>query len=949
MKKLISVLLALAIIFTSTVVEFPLMAVTVQAAGNGVQAKINELLKVYYNDTYFSVSGEACTSKNCKENCRLFNIEPEGLPRGKDICTVDANSCCAFARYAYSYIFGHDDHSKTTESKTTPVVGDFVKSIGPLGEHFWICAGSAGTNKYYAYESNFTVTNRVKYKASIYTQDQIVFVRHATNYDAVNNGTEVENAPYIGTPYTTAVGQTTASIKCDIAKNGSNWTTVGAYYGTSTSNMVSAGSDKLGTINSWASYDLTGLKPGTTYYYKFYIQTPSKTYESSVQSFKTTVPSGDQSALLTYNALDDGTYAVYCPDANRLDLKSIVIPSTYNGKTVSQIAAYAFNGCKNLTSVSIPSTIKSIGFDAFRSCSSLRSIYLPNSIEEIWDRAFMDCSSLKTITFPQKVTTIPYLGLAGCTALTTVSIKGDVTYISTESFLNCKNLTSVNIPDTVEYIRRNAFQNCTSLKSISIPVGVKTIYRGIILGSGVTDIYYGGSKAQWEQLVFEPENEDVLAATIHYAITTPDTVTGFTGTATENSIVLKWNKSANATSYKLQQSINGAWTTIASPTGTTYTVSGLNANTTYNFRIFARNESEQSAQTKLTVTTLAALPAAVTGFTGVPSENSIVLNWYKSANATSYKLQQSINGAWITIASPTGTTYTVSGLQANTTYNFRIFARNESGQSDQTKLTISTIGVPAAVTGFTGTATTNSIVLKWNKSANATAYKLQQSINGAWTTIASPTGTTYTVSGLKANTTYNFRIFARNESGQSDQTKLTVSTVGIPATVTGFTGTATTDSIVLKWNNSANATSYKLQQNINGAWTTIAYPTGTTYTVSGLNANTAYNFRIFARNDSGQSDQTKLTVSTVGIPADVTGFMGIAGSNSITLNWYASANASEYKLQQQINGEWQTIAMLSDTTFTVTGLNAKTTYNFRIFARNGSAQSAQTKLTVKTL
>lgn len=592
----------------------------------------------------------------------------------------------------------------------------------------------------------------------------------------MNGNVTPESSPYIGTPYTTAVGQMTASIKCDIAKNNSDWTTAGAYYGTSETNMVSAGSDKMGTINTWVSYDLTGLKPGTTYYYKFYIKTSTKTYESKVQTFKTTVPSGDQSALLSYNTLSDGTFEVSCPVANRADLKNITIPSTYNGKTVSKIADDAFYQCTNLTSVSIPSTVNYIDFDAFRSCTSLTAISIPDSVDTIMDRAFMDCTSLKTFTFPSKVDNVAYLIFSGCTNLTTVKIPESVTYISTESFLNCKNLTSVNIPDTVEYIRKNAFKNCTSLTSISIPVKVKTIYDGIILGSGVTDIYYGGSKAQWEQLVFEPNNEDVLAAVIHYTVTEPDAVTGFSGTVAESSVSLKWNKSANATSYKLQQQINGGWQTIASPTETTYTVSGLKANTSYNFRIFARNDNGQSAQTKLTVKTSAGTPAAVTGFSGTATENSVTLNWYKSANATSYKLQQQINGAWQTIASPTGTTYTVSGLNANTAYTFRIFARNGSLQSGQTKLTVSTIGAPSAVTGFMGVAGANSITLNWYSSANAAEYKLQRQINGGWQTIAMLTDITYTVTGLSANTTYNFRIFVRNGSLQSDQVKLTVKT-----------------------------------------------------------------------------------------------------------------------------------------------------------------------------
>lgn len=51
---------------------------------------------------------------------------------------------------------------------------------------------------------------------------------------------------------------------------------------------------------------------------------------------------------------------------------SIVIPSivSYNGKTysVTNIAANAFSGCSNLTSIDIPNTISTIGVYAFYYC-----------------------------------------------------------------------------------------------------------------------------------------------------------------------------------------------------------------------------------------------------------------------------------------------------------------------------------------------------------------------------------------------------------------------------------------------------------------------------------------------------------------------------------------------------------------------------------------------------
>ncbi len=65
-----------------------------------------------------------------------------------------------------------------------------------------------------------------------------------------------------------------------------------------------------------------------------------------------------------------------------------------------QIASNAFNGCSNLTSITLPSTLETIGASAFSNCSSLTSITLPSTLTSIGDSAFSNCSSLTSITIP---------------------------------------------------------------------------------------------------------------------------------------------------------------------------------------------------------------------------------------------------------------------------------------------------------------------------------------------------------------------------------------------------------------------------------------------------------------------------------------------------------------------------------------------------------------------
>ena len=86
----------------------------------------------------------------------------------------------------------------------------------------------------------------------------------------------------------------------------------------------------------------------------------------------------------------------------------------------TQIPNNAFNNCENLTSITLPNTIKTIGASAFRRCLKLATITIPESVEKINDNAFYNCSSLTEITIPSSVTRIGYQAFYYCSNLTSV-------------------------------------------------------------------------------------------------------------------------------------------------------------------------------------------------------------------------------------------------------------------------------------------------------------------------------------------------------------------------------------------------------------------------------------------------------------------------------------------------------------------------------------------------
>jgi hypothetical protein len=78
--------------------------------------------------------------------------------------------------------------------------------------------------------------------------------------------------------------------------------------------------------------------------------------------------------------------------------------------------------------------------------------------------------------------------------------------------------------------------------------------------------------------------------------------------------------------------------------------------------------------------------------------------------------------------------------------------------------------LPAGPSGLTATAASSSqINLNWNAVAAATSYKVYRSADGAsaWTQVGSATTTTYSDTGLAANTTYYYRVAATTAPGDT--------------------------------------------------------------------------------------------------------------------------------------------------------------------------------------
>jgi tetratricopeptide (TPR) repeat protein len=268
------------------------------------------------------------------------------------------------------------------------------------------------------------------------------------------------------------------------------------------------------------------------------------------------------------------------------------------------------------------------------------------------------------------------------------------------------------------------------------------------------------------------------------------------------SFTANWSSGSGnlpATSYHLDVSTSSSFSTYVPGyqnlnvgNVTSRSVTGLNASTSYYFRVRPYRGVNPCGlySTIVHVTTLSPTgpPVVITnraiyiasysaGLNGTVDPHGLTTTVYFQYGTTiSYGLTTAIQ-------SKTGNTYqnvaaNISGLAASTTYHFRIVATNSAGTrygADRTFTTLSPTGPPVVITNpatlvASFSATLNGSVDPHGLTTNVHFQYGTTTSYGLTTAIQGKSGNAYqnvaaNISGLSASTTYHFRIVGTNTSG----------------------------------------------------------------------------------------------------------------------------------------------------------------------------------------
>ncbi|MYD94993.1 MAG: hypothetical protein F4Y02_15160 [Chloroflexi bacterium] len=474
------------------------------------------------------------------------------------------------------------------------------------------------------------------------------------------------------------------------------------------------------------------------------------------------------------------------------------------------------------------------------------------------------------------------------------------------------------------------------------------------------------------------------------------------------SIRLAWEEpeedgGSDITGYWIQVSEDGggSWSDLEANTRnnrTTYTHTGLTAGVTRHYRVHAINPNGESRPSNVDSASTSAdrpdAPRRLTARAGGTAE--IILNWTAPASdggsdITGYRIEWSRTGTggWtVLVASTTATTYTDDDLRPNTTRHYRVLAINRAGKRSEwsnTDHATTEVDFPGAPTGLRvrpgGVGGSDQLLLTWSRPADdggsaIVGYRIERSAArfGDWVPLVTNTGSAdraYTDGNLSPATTWFYRVSAINGKGPGPPSSVAEGTTnaappGPPQNVRArSTGP---HSILLAWDRpeadgGERITGYAIQRigpNDNN-WITHRSNTGTTattFTDTGLEPVTRYQYRVAAINRRGRGEFAPMPpalpaaaithADKAGAPTGLTA--RAVGTARIDLSWNAprytgGVSIIGYRIETSDDGgaTWTILRRNTNsttTTFSDVNLRPATTRHYRVAARNLAGDGA---------
>ena len=378
--------------------------------------------------------------------------------------------------------------------------------------------------------------------------------------------------------------------------------------------------------------------------------------------------------------------------------------------------------------------------------------------------------------------------------------------------------------------------------------------------------------------------------------------------------------------------------------GTTATesLSNLAGNTSYTYKAYSNNtcSTELAARTFLTRPAKPGKPTATAGAGSGKLTLTATLTGGSGA-LTKWEYTKDNGANWIAITTDTDNTlsYVVSSLTDGTDYTFKVRATNATGTGPASDA--STAVAPLDETLAAGTATAAGMTLTISNYSLAWYYKYTSPDGGECSATPVSAGTSSkAVTSLTSNTAYTFKAYSDSTCGAElaaasayatlppkPTTPTVAAGVGSGKLTLSSSATSGGSAPITKWE-------YRKKEGSNAwetGWTEISSRSRTlSHTVTGLDDDTNYRFRVRAWNASGKSAESDSSQAVA--PEDETLTVDTITTTGATLkigNWSADWY---YK---HTDGSCSSDAVPAGTsTVAVSNLTSNTTYTFKAYNDN---------------
>jgi RHS repeat-associated protein len=481
--------------------------------------------------------------------------------------------------------------------------------------------------------------------------------------------------------------------------------------------------------------------------------------------------------------------------------------------------------------------------------------------------------------------------------------------------------------------------------------------------------------------------------------TTPGAPTGVTATAGNALANVSWTAPASngglaISSYTITSAPGGLTSTVSAP-ATSGPVTGLTNGTPYTFTVYATNAplNNGPASSPSNSVTPSTIPVAPTNVVATAGDTLASLTWTAPANngatITSYTATASPGGATATVngnpAAPS-VSYIAGQLTDGTAYTFTVVGHNVNGDGPASgpSNSVTPSVLPGAPTSVVATASNQQATVTWtapaaNGGTAISGYAITPCTGtpctggsagspvsvGAGTTNVTITqfnGTTPITNG----TTYTFQVTATNTGGTGPVGVSNAVTPSItPQAPTNLGTNPGNHQVTVTWTapdpGGSPITGYVITPNTGGTdGTPVNAAAGATSVIvtqfttgNALVNGTAYTFKVYATNSSGNGFIATVVGTPSGPPSVPTNVAAAPGSAQATVSWGAPTDnggsvVTGYTITPLLNGNPGTPISVGGTATSATITNYNTTtplangtsYVFQVYASNSAGNGA---------